>query len=344
MNYQELYPEINLTELKHRARRWATKNYSVIKEISVFRSDEIEPKYILVAEAYHLQAEIPHLRDIPEPKKKAEFAKFRNDWSDPTCLHIRDDLIDVLKTEKPSSENVSEFLDQWLCYAKTPEDELPNELINPKTECVLYEKKEGPPLDDIHAISNHKDFVRNLRVYHETDFEIRIQEPGKRAKIYNFKELGFRSFSTKAWVTFLNVFEDPNHTYWVGPAHAGLDRVAGYDRRQKRLRFISKKLVKFFNENYSAGIPEKFNLFELCPDKRPGTYKAKFKIAEAEYEGFEKDKVISEIEDLIKKYRTISDSGIETGVEERLNCLIGLAIDKEWITKAKVESMLKLEP
>jgi hypothetical protein len=158
MNYQKLYPEINLSILEQKARTWATKRYPGIERILLFRSHVPELQYILVAEIRNLDAEIPHLQDIPEPKKKAEFAKFRNDWSDPTCLHIRDDLINVLKTEKPSSENVSQFLDQWLCYAKTSEEELLEDLVDVESVKVLY----GGPNDESKDTEKKEFLIENL--------------------------------------------------------------------------------------------------------------------------------------------------------------------------------------
>lgn len=100
-------------------------------------------------------------QQIPDYKHAIEFlVKYKrswNDWADSTCLHIKDDLMEVFKKEDPSPQNVTDFLNKWFGYQKTPDDEEPPiHLVDIKTEHVLYDQDEIIPAESLSKIATEK--------------------------------------------------------------------------------------------------------------------------------------------------------------------------------------------
>jgi hypothetical protein len=186
-------------------------------------------------------------------------------------------------------------------------------------------------------------FVKNLRVCYENDNEIKIQVPGKTAKTFTCQSLGFQDNATKTWRLLTEILQDPPHTYCVGPAHRNVngkkEDLPFYHSQQKLLREINKKLVNFFNSNYSVEIPNNYKLYELCKGEKPGTYRFKFKVIGEAERALEssKNQTINEIKKLCREYKkTQNDTTLE-----RIAGLAKIATDSDWLTSDEIKEMLE---
>jgi hypothetical protein len=201
-----------------------------------------------------------------------------------------------------------------------------------------------------------EDFVRNLRVSFENDNEIRIQEPNEIAKCISCQSLGFRNNKAKAWNTFIEILQNSPHTYYIGPAYEYVqvysdpDKIEGekrklkysgkgerkksYDRRYKRLREISTKIVPYLNDHYPVQIPSKYKLFEQCSDDN--TFKFKFQVMSRE-EASNKDKVLGEFESCTEEYRETEDPSLL----EKIHELALTILEREWLTNDEIKNAIQ---
>ncbi|MGV7224464.1 MAG: hypothetical protein ACQ9MH_23480 [Nitrospinales bacterium] len=162
--------------------------------------------------------------------------------------------------------------------------------------------------------SSHETFIKNIKIYYENDSKIKIQVPKKKAKTVTCDTLKFKSNRTKAWTALLNILQDPDHIYELGPSRTISADIKTqnkeYQQKRKRLDQISLKLVKYFNKEYLVAIPEKYKLFERAKNMGSGKYRPKFNSAtnsdreksplETKYERFSKDQLIKEFKCLTK--------------------------------------------
>ena len=151
------FPEINLSELKDQAALWA-KQYPPIEKITLFKGQEGQ-RYVLVVEA----------REPSEPWTP-EYREYINNWSDPTGLHIRDDLIRVYR----GTRDQQSYLEEWFIYEKKPADPIPDELITAGSSITLYQL--GDDYDDEHA--DYDEYVRLRKL--ENGFVRRCEELGRK--------------------------------------------------------------------------------------------------------------------------------------------------------------------
>jgi hypothetical protein len=129
-----------------------------------------------------------------------------------------------------------------------------------------------------------EDFVRKLRIFYESDLEIKIQLPGKPAVSYNQGALGFHRSNGKVWNDFLLILQKPDDpTYDCGRAHglayvdkSKLQRKQSYDVGQKRLAAMNAKLIAFFIKEYGIQFPKDYKIYEHLPNDPPGIYRFKF--------------------------------------------------------------------
>ena len=193
-------------------------------------------------------------------------------------------------------------------------------------------------------------FVRELRVYYENDSEIKVQTPRKPLESLNLSILGFHNEEAVPWKDFLNILQNPEHTYSCGPSTLGKAYGAHknpvYSRNQKRLQSLSAKLIGGLNKVYQVGIPEKYSLFERVPGKQ-GTYKPKFKIEdrpginpiEEKYDRYSKDRLLKEIENLFENYKAAqaeAQEQIANSIFAKLVPAATVAHRKKWVTEEKI--------
>ncbi len=191
--------------------------------------------------------------------------------------------------------------------------------------------------------SSHETFIKNLRIYYENDNEIKIQVPKKKAKNVTCDSLGFRDNQTLGWKSFIEILQAPDHIYELGPAFAKKE----YGQKTKRLKAISFKLVTYFNEVYSAGLPENYKVFEPAKDVGTGKYRPKFNCAtnpdreksplENEYEKFPKDELIQEIKYLAKEYLDSKDNAFM----EKITVATEVALRKKWLTESEMTELIQ---
>ena len=203
-------------------------------------------------------------------------------------------------------------------------------------------------------VDDHEAFVRNLRISPESDSQIRIQELRKSPESCDRDTLGFKNAKSE-WGTLLKILGIG--TYCVGASHINGIRSKNYDAKQKRLKAISKKMIIHFNKHYSKKIPEGYNLFELCLDKEPGTYKPIFQMIdtsvvrggiESKYNHLQKTHLLDKIHELVKKFQKISthptnnkERTNRNKVSEELSAAVKSALKKNWTTKEQVTNMFK---
>lgn len=154
-----------------------------------------------------------------------------------------------------------------------------------------------------------EDFVRKLRIFYESDLEIKIQIPGQKAKVHSYSALGFRNADQKEWKDFLEIVKNPKHEYGIGQAYAysrgqKTERRGEYDKLQKRMKSINTKLLTFFNHVYEANLPPGFRFYESAADTPAGIYRFKFsekskdKNTASKYAHFTKEEIKLEIKRL----------------------------------------------
>lgn len=188
----------------------------------------------------------------------------------------------------------------------------------------LRENQEPLKTAEDEATQGAEDFIRSLKISCKSDSEIIIKAPRKSQKTYVPHDLGFRNAQTKEWQALCAVILDPPHTYFVGKsghhrqhemeyrdnlsyekAAPGVAENSEYDRKQKMLQSINRKLVDFFERAYGLNIDDDFKCYELCPNEHPGTYRFIFRI-ESEYEA-EPDYSSFSIDDLRTERKRLAD-------------------------------------
>ena len=163
-----------------------------------------------------------------------------------------------------------------------------------------------------------EDFVRSLRFYYGNDSEIKIQQPGRKAKTFTHNSLGFEASDTEEWKSFRRVIKGPEPFYNVGPA---ADRKT-YDNNMKRLFRINEKLIEhYLKKECQLQVPKKFKLYEKTPEEGPGVYRFIF-LVENDARNFEhcdgsKEKWWARFNLLGGQLNTIS----ATGKDQEINSL-----------------------
>jgi len=176
--------------------------------------------------------------------------------------------------------------------------------------------------DEKNKVFPYEDFIKNLRISYESDYDIKIQEPGKKSISYDHGLLGFRDTKIE-WRTLLDILKDPDHAYRIKS-----------NAERKRLKRISAKIVKFLNKHFPVTIPEGYKLYELYRDKKPGTYRFKFKvnsdlkeIIASSDEALSRDQLL----DMIEKYHNklkISDDEDKRSILDKIDNLMKIAKQK----------------
>jgi hypothetical protein len=151
---------------------------------------------------------------------------------------------------------------------------------------------------------DYEGFIRSLRVWYENDLEIKIQVPEKSAKPYGYAPLGFRSPTDIAWRDLLEILENSDHTYHVGPAYkhfnADRQRVGDYDKKLRRLDQISHKFIRFVENNFGLQAPKGFKFYEKRKGDKPGTYDLKFQILDGSLQDTDRQLMLK-VQDYEKK-------------------------------------------
>jgi hypothetical protein len=211
-------------------------------------------------------------------------------------------------------------------------------------------KTEGGGKEPTISKKDQESFIRSLQVSYVSNTEISIRGGGKDAKVYTCGKMGFKEDS-KTWQLFMKVLHSPDHKYRVGIYSANKDPIQNrnYNKLVKQLSNFSKKFISFLNDEYSASLPESFNVFENRKGyDRSGTYQPIFQIVDKPDTIQSSDiKNMSEKE-TIKKLEALSEQRKhEKDVSERDRLLIEIgnyaehAKKKGWITtKEQLQNLL----
>jgi hypothetical protein len=366
----EYFQRLNLTELKLQAQRWANQYPSVpIERIELYRYSSKFKKYfkgkptIKYAIIFFVssvetvfESAIDHYNLTLDDLSFCEISKiwdedaFKELVSDTEYYQTGPELVPFRAFMDADFEFVytkqlrnTDLIKEWIFIPLVSDEKLPMGVIS-KPHIVLHpdkvdikekipRKKSIDKAKPIPQAANVDDFIRKLKIYFENDSEIKIQEPGKEAKIYNVHVLGFRNNRTKSWIAFIELLENQSHIYNIGPSY-----VKDYDIKRKCLSQINKKLIDFFTKHYKIKFPQKYKLYEKAKSEGKGAYKFKFKVgvidnakaSQSKYERYPKDKLLKKIYELSKKDKN----------SEEFLIAISIAAKKEWITKDKVREMI----
>jgi hypothetical protein len=185
----------------------------------------------------------------------------------------------------------------------------------PKKKCCTPGKEEDRK-------SEADAFIRSLKVFFKDNTEVTIQYDGKR-KNYTCESIGFRDSNTKAWKTFLEILQESEHVYSLGPAHIinkeiqQKTRIKEYDSRLKLLQEIDEKLKAFLSEKYKIKFPPDFKLYEPQPAKGAGVYSFKFQIPSSKQSYKTKDQAL-------KRLKTLAQGGV---LSEKINEAVETAME-----------------
>ena len=202
----------------------------------------------------------------------------------------------------------------------------------PQKENELHQ---GASTESVMNEADFDGFMRGLKVFYESDNEIRIQVPGQKAKCFNCEALGFRDNSTAEWQTLLDILRTPSLAYSFGPAYTYSEDGAGkikkanreYSAARKRIEEISKKLVAFFGKQYNFNAPKNYTIYESMRG-RAGTVQLKFKQETLEqvfaapidggYNGYRREDILKNLKELANDKKTPDDYLAERIEEAKL--------------------------
>lgn len=133
-----MFSEIDLSKLKDCASRWAKQN-SLILGISLFQG--IDFPYVLV-----IQATRQRFLEVKNPatgksdhRPDPDYVRLQNDWADPECFEIQDDLLEVSQNDFSCSAKISTFFGKWQSHLLLDGENLPVNLVHAKSETRLFD-------------------------------------------------------------------------------------------------------------------------------------------------------------------------------------------------------------
>ena len=102
---------------------------------------------------------------------------------------------------------------------------------------------------------------------------------------YDCRQLGFRDNRAKAWQFLIEVITEPEHTFNFGTAYlypegrtSARIKNKTYDARWKLCHEACKKLIRFFEKEYSWMFPKHYKLYESVETGPEGSKRFKFRV------------------------------------------------------------------
>lgn len=219
----------------------------------------------------------------------------------------------------------------------------------------LFNLKEVERLEVIKPYLRHENtatnaeaenFIRNLQVSFSSDTSIFLQSEKGKFQEFTCNDIGFKPTS-KTWKILIEILHDSNHQYYVGIYDKTKDpvKIKDYDKKIANMRNFSKKFVSFLNQTYGTQIPKNFNVFEnkhRTRNDRPGTYAAKFKIAQhdVDIKELSKDKILGIINDLTKQITNEESEKAKDRLCKQVKPYVDHALSKDWITQKEYTEMI----
>lgn len=127
--------------------------------------------------------------------------------------------------------------------------------------------------------ANGDAFIRSLTVSLINESEIKIKEPGKKYRVFDYKHA--IDLSDKQWSLFKSVLEDNEHSFLLGPKYIKTKGGKKDNSERKMWYRLGKSLVGFLKKEYPINIPKRYVIFEnIDKKKNDNSKKFKFEITE----------------------------------------------------------------
>ncbi len=290
-----------------------------------------------------------------------------NSGTDPYLTHSDNEICKLQNERSIHHKQLDKYINEdpycrsWKHFTFGRDEEKAKELISKFKDLMIFKLKDIEDFEKEHGYVRKsadsritpkseqlEDFIKRLEFFYENDSEIKIKEPGKRAKSFGFDSLGFKNNQTKQWKSLIELLNDPNHEFALGRAgKKNSSESKTYYARRNILSSLNKKLIEFLRKEYSLQIPEGYKLYEKCPEKGSGIYKFKFNILkesyspkrlEAQFEALTHLELTEEVENLCKKFKKTQDEKYEA----KFVAATKVALRKGFLSEAQVKE--KLEP
>jgi hypothetical protein len=311
---------------------------------------------------YHTKMRISELTDQIE-KQATELL---NSGTNPYIIYSDSGVSDLQDERSFVKKGLDKIINEdptcrsWKNFEFGKDKEKARELISELKEHVSFKLKDIEAFEKEHGYVRKnadssitpkseqlEDFIKRLEFFYENDSEIKIKEPGKRAKLIGYGSLGFRDNQTKSWKCLQEILDDPDLKYALGPAgEKNSPERKSYDARRKQLDEINQKLIEFFKKEYGVRIPKGYKLYKKCSEAGSGVFKFKFSIhatklpskrLEGQYEAYTELELEYEIKKLSKKYGKTQD---EKCMSEFV-AATKVALRKGFLSDAQVREMLE---
>jgi hypothetical protein len=133
-----MFSEINLPKLKACARAWAARNPLIFK-IMLYKG--FDYPYVLVIQAIHPESlKVQNsVTGKSEHKPDPDYLRLKDDWADPECFEVQDDLLEVSQNDFDCSAKISIFFGKWQSHLLFKGEKPPANLVYVDSEVTLFE-------------------------------------------------------------------------------------------------------------------------------------------------------------------------------------------------------------
>jgi hypothetical protein len=194
-------------------------------------------------------------------------------------------------------------------------------------------------------------FIRNLTVTYSSAASVILKPEGKSSKEFPCTDMGFKA-TAKTWMMFIDVLQKGDHKFHVGIYSKDKDHIKNknYNSLAKLPSNFSKKFVSFLNEEYSASLPEGFNVFQnMKGSDRAGIYKPKFPIGDkydvinsTEIKKMSNDETINKLEELSKQLKDEKNNSKKDIILIEIREYAEHAKKNGWITEGYLRGLISL--
>ena len=163
--------------------------------------------------------------------------------------------------------------------------------------------------------------------------------------------MGFRSEKDQIWKLLIDTLKNPPHLIKLPPRKlSNGEPNRDYDNRQKRLSHLNKKLISFFNKNYSLGLPNNYKLYRKYEPEGYGTYYFIFKrpwpVAMSRFDRMDRETLLKKINMLLEQWHNSKEgdqSDLNANLFLELKEAFSVAKEKGYITEEETEELLYQE-
>jgi hypothetical protein len=210
------------------------------------------------------------------------------------------------------------------------------------------------------ALSKLEGKVSQTVIRIESDSSILLEIPGKPPAEYSCHQMGFRSQETKTWKMLIDVLSSASHTFNFGVAYTYPDgsrknrqKCKDYDAKWKLLDELNKKLVVFFQREFSWTFPQSYKLYKDDVSTKGGNKHFKFIVGlpllqdqgaplsdvEKRFLSFDEDELVKNIRALNDDFSV--DSYVQSEPPETLLAAINVGREKYGWTDEKFGEIIQ---